>query len=104
MREDLEDRFNVAMMNIYTQAKTEAKYNATTYHQMLTDIGGLQTAHDLINSKEISDGFTALWERKCLDLTMEAMILESPEFHELFTEDEMRIVKRRLIEYGHLKR
>jgi len=86
---------------IYRRAKSEAKYNATRYLHMLDALGGLETAHILINSSAVSEGYTALWERGRLDLTVEALIWENPEYHELFTEDEIRIAKKRLIEYRY---
>ena len=101
MKSDLKERFNLAMWNIYKRAKYEAKYNATRYFQMLDENGGLETAHILINASTVSDGYTALWERKRLDLTVEALIFDNPEYHELFTEDELRIVKKRLIDYQY---
>lgn len=101
MKSDLKERFNLAMWNIYKLAKNEANYNATRYLQMLDENGGLETAHILINASTVSDGYTALWERGRLDLTVEAIIFDNPEYHELFTEDEMRIVKKRLIDYQY---
>lgn len=101
MKADLKERFNLAMWNIYKRAKYEAKYNATRYLQMLDENGGLETAHILINSSNVSDGYTALWERGRLDLTVEALIWDNPEYNKLFTEDELRIAKKRLIDYQY---
>ena len=101
MKEDVKDRFNLAMWNIYKRAKHEAKYNATRYLQMLGENGGIETAHILINASTVSDGYTALWERGRLDLTVEAVVWDNPEYHELFTEDELRIVKKRLKDYQY---
>jgi hypothetical protein len=97
----LEVQFNEAMMNIYRRAKDEAKYNASVFLQMVVNDGGLHAAKMLINSLTVSSGYTALWERGRLDLTVEAMILETPRYHQLFTEDEIRICRRRLDEYGY---
>ena len=101
MKDDLKKRFNLAMRNIYRQAKYEAKYNAKRYLQMLNENGGLETAHILINTSTVSDGYAALWERGRLDLTVEALILDNPEYHELFKQDELRIAKKRLIDYQY---
>jgi hypothetical protein len=49
----------------------------------------------------VSDGFTALWRAKRLDLTVEAHVLK-PEFESLFTSDELGIARSRLAEYGHI--
>jgi hypothetical protein len=101
MENDLIKRFNLAMWNIYKRAKYEAKYNATRYLQMLNEHEGLETAHILINAPTVSEGYTALWERGRLDLTVEALIWDNPEYHELFTENELRIAKKRLIDYQY---
>ena len=101
MKDDLKGLFNLAMWNIYKRAKYEAKYNATRYLQMLDEEGGVETAHILINTSTVSDGYTALWERGRLDLTVEALIWDNPEYHELFTEDELRNAKKRLIDYQY---
>ena len=75
---DLSQQFDGAMFEIYRRAKSEAGYNATIFFRMLSDRGGLDTAKYLINSPKVSDGYTALSLRGRLDLTVEAMIVESP--------------------------
>ena len=102
MEENLKERFNLAMWNICKRAKHEAKYNASRYLRMLDKNGGTETAHILINAPTVSDGYTALWERGRLDLTVEALLWDNPEYHVLFTEDELRIAKKRLVEYQYL--
>jgi len=99
MASPLETQFNEAMLDIYRKAKSEAKYNAIRFLQMVTDHGGIETAHILINSPTVSDGYTALWERGRLDLTVESMVLENEKFHELFSEEELAICRERLSQY-----
>jgi len=100
MKSDLERSFDAAMMGIYQRALEEAKYRATRYHQMLCDHGGLETAQLLLHSSHVSEGYTALWERGKLGLTVEALILE-PAWHDLFTYEEREIASKRLQEYGY---
>ncbi len=71
----LEGEFHGAMIDIYRRAKSEADYNATRFIGMVTDRGGLETARYLLHAVKVSDGYTALWERGRLDLTVEAVIL-----------------------------
>lgn len=97
----LENEFNAAMLNIYDRAKSEAGYNATRYLHMVGENGGLETARYLIHSKNVSDGYTSLWERGRLDLTVEALIIGNPEYHKLFTADELEICRKRLNEYKY---
>jgi hypothetical protein len=97
--EDLLHRFDKAMQDVYVRAKKEAGYNATYYLNMLHQHGGLNTARRLLTDGSVSDGFTALWERKRLDLTVENTVLQ-PEFQVLFNDDELDNARRRLAAYG----
>ena len=94
-------KFDGAMFDIYHRAKTEAKYNATVFLNMLSDRGGLSTAKFLINSRKESDGFAALFLAGRLDLTVEAMIIENPVWHSLFLPEELERAKSRLDSFGY---
>ena len=100
MASENEKRFDTEMMKIYHRARDEAKYNATRYFHMLIEQGGLRAAQTLIHSTQVSEGYTALWERKRLDLTVEALILK-PDWRELFTSEELDIAQQRLQQYGY---
>jgi hypothetical protein len=92
-------RFDKAMQDVYVRAKKEARYTATYYFDMLRQHGGLGTARRLLASNSESQGFTALWERNRLDLTVENTVLH-PEFQVLFSDDELDNARRRLMAYG----
>ena len=92
--------FDDAMMDVYLRARNECGYNATRYLQMLHEHRGLETARILLHASNVSEGYVALWERKRLDLTVEAVIL-APEWHSLFSDQERDIARRRLAEYGY---
>ena len=100
MNNEQEQRFDAAMMDIYRRALREAKYNANRYLQMLHDHRGLGTAQILIHSPTVSEGYTALWERHRLDLTVEALVLQA-EWDGLFSDEERAICRQRLLEYGY---
>jgi hypothetical protein len=99
---DVANRFDLAMYHIYQRAKSEADYNATLFLQMLYDRGGLATAKYLVSTRRPSEGYLRLYERQRLDLTVEAMIVENPEWHQLFTADELHAARRRLVEYHYM--
>jgi hypothetical protein len=101
--DDLKREFAAAMRDIYLRAKSEAGYNATYFLQMLSDLGPLETARRLVTSTQPSQGFTALWERHRLDLTVEARILEN-RFEPLFTDVEREAARERLDAYGYKPR
>lgn len=99
MVDELERRFNGAMVAIYETAKRELGYNATRFVQMLSEQGGLATARRLLWSETPSEGFTTLWEHRRLDLTVEAHVLRA-EFGPLFTEADRARARERLESYG----
>jgi hypothetical protein len=100
----IEAEFDTAMMEIYQRAKSEAHYNATIFHRMLSEKRGLATAKQLINDRAVSQGYTALWERGRLDLTVEAVVNDNPKWHSLFTEDELVRLRKRLTDYRYFDR
>lgn len=97
----LKTQFDMAMFSIYQRAKTEANYNASVFLKMLTDKKGVATAKYLINAAKPSDGYTNLFERQRLDLTVEAMVLENAKWHPLFKDEELAKAKARLNAYGY---
>lgn len=99
MNTQLKEKFHGAMLNIYHQAKSEADYNATRFLQMLGERDGVDVAKQLI--PQMSEGFTALWEKRRLDLTVEAMIVSTPKFHALFTPEEIQECHTRLEQCGY---
>ncbi|MGD9902620.1 MAG: hypothetical protein AB7U83_04040 [Vicinamibacterales bacterium] len=86
------------MMQIYLDAKRDAGYNATRFLQMLNEHGGVQTAHRLI--PHMSEGFSELWKRQRLDLTVEALVLQ-PRWAPLFSLEELAIARQRLQDCGY---
>jgi|SRR5947209_14759627 len=101
MDNPLEAAFDKAMMDIYVRAKAEANYTASIFHRMLCERGGLATAKQLINERIPSEGYTALWERGRLDLTVEAVVTDSSVWYPLFEPDELDRARRRLRDYGY---
>lgn len=101
MADDLEKQFDSAMMNIYHRAKAEANYTASFFFNMVSVNGGLATARQLINSKKPSEGYTQLYLKGRLDLTVEAVVVEETRWHSLFSPDELTKAKARLEEYRY---
>jgi len=91
--------FDLAMEDVYSKALKECGYKASYYRRMLTDYGALGTAQMLIGASQPSDGFTALWELKRLDLTVEFVALNA-RWSALFTESELATSRQRLLDYG----
>jgi hypothetical protein len=91
--------FDRRMVQIYERAKSEAGYNATYFLRMLSEHGGLETARRLVGSRQPSEGFTQLYLKGRLDLTVESLVLEET-YRELFTDELLEHARSRLREYG----
>jgi hypothetical protein len=98
---DLAQAFDEAMFSIYRRAKAEAGYKASLFLDMIATRGGLETARYLINKPQPSDGYTHLFERGRLDLTVEAMVVENDRWHSLFTSEELDKARKRLKAHGY---
>jgi hypothetical protein len=92
-------RFHDHLVEVYVRVKQETGYNATYFMQMIDELGGVATAKQLISSAHPSSGYSALWERKRLDFTVEAIAL-LPEWRPLFTDTELTAARERLEQYG----
>ncbi|HEX4771286.1 MAG TPA: hypothetical protein VH351_10665 [Bryobacteraceae bacterium] len=101
MSRELEARFDEAMMDVYRRALNECGYKATRFLHMLHEHRGPETARILLHASNVSEGYIALWERKRLDLTVEALIL-AEEWNPLFSEPERETARKRLAEYGYV--
>ena len=99
-RPSREKQFDEAMMDIYRRALTEADYKATRFLRMLLDHRGLETAHMLLATPDVSEGYTALFERRRLDLTVEALVIKK-RWRDLFTESEVCVARSRLSARGY---
>jgi hypothetical protein len=97
---DVEAAFSGAMKDIYRRAKVELGYNATYFLQMLANEGAVATARHLVMSTRPSEGFTTLWERGRLDLTVEAHVID-PQYADLFSDEMVDTARRRLAAYGY---
>lgn len=92
--------FHQAMVSIYERAKTEAGYTPSYFLGMVSELGALGTARKLLHAPAVSDGFSNLWERGRLDLTVEALVLR-PEFSWLFADEELDQARGRLDQFGY---
>lgn len=96
----IENKFNEDMKNIYFTAKRDIGYIATLFMQLVSQKGGLLAAKQLIAKEGGTYGFEVLWENRRLDLSVEALVLK-PEYESLFSDEERKLSKNRLEEYGY---
>jgi Protein of unknown function DUF262 len=92
--------FEKAARGTALRARDEAHYNPAYFMEMLATLGGVGTAKRLLHSKDLPVGFTRLWELGRLDLTIEALVVQS-QFRDLFTTDEVAVARKRLDDLGY---
>jgi len=92
--------FHTAMLDVYRKAKKETGYNASYFLRLVEEVGGLEAARRLLHAGSVSSGFSALWEKGRLDLSVEAVVLQG-RFADLFTDEELTVARDRLAEYGY---
>ena len=100
MSNNLEAQFHQEMLNVYHRAKSECRYSANRFLEMVTDHGGLAAAKQLLASKHHPEGLTRLWQEKRLDISMEALVLRDP-WRTLFSQEELRVARKRLDDLGY---
>jgi hypothetical protein len=93
--EALEKQFHRAMIGVYEAALRKCHYNASRFLQMVNEHGGVGAARILLHTPGFQYGFTELWLCKCLDLSMEALVIRE-EYAPLFTAEEHQIARERL--------
>src|SRR5690242_1825312 len=99
---DLADAFQKAAMDNYNEAKTKLGYKATRWLQMAQEHGAVDAARRLIAYPELtSEGLTAMWQAKRLDLSVEALMLR-PEFAPLFTDAERARAREILAAHNYI--
>lgn len=75
-------------------------YTPSYLIQMLNNNSAVNVARQLITKDTGTSGFIKLWEKKRLDLTIEALVIQE-KYKELFTKEEIEISCNRLKEYGY---
>jgi 5-methylcytosine-specific restriction protein A len=82
------------------EAQKALNYRPSYFLQMLGSVGGYQTVVALISQPNPSDGFAKLWEAGRLDLSVEALVLESRWRHH-FDEQLVNAAFKRLSAVGY---
>ncbi|MGC5258221.1 GmrSD restriction endonuclease domain-containing protein [Gordonia sp. DT218] len=91
--------FHNAMVDICERSKREARYNPTQFRAMVAELGGLEAARILLAKPTVSDGFSILWEKGRLDLTIEEVVRKK-QFAQLFSQEELDVAQLRLAQFG----
>ena len=95
----LEQEFQTAMLeDVYRAAVQRCHYNAKLFLEMVGRDGGVRTAKNLLRGAP-QYGFTELWERGALDLTVEHLVLQA-KWRSLFSQAELQEAADRLSSYA----
>jgi 5-methylcytosine-specific restriction enzyme A len=78
-----DEKFTIFLREKASEAERAIKYRPNYLVGMLSSDGGFQTASRLLAAPKVSEGFTRLWESGRLDLSVEALVVES-EWREHF--------------------
>ncbi len=76
-------------------------YPPTIFEKMIRKYRAVKAIEKVIDKPEPTHGFDRLKKEGRLDLSAEALILERPKFHKLFTDDLLKIASERLKEHGY---
>lgn len=99
--EELKEELRADMLNIYHECMRKHNYKPNVFFARVNSDGPIRTAMSLMMSPYPSLGFEKLWEYGDLDLTVEALILNSPKYHELFSSDQIEYCKEKMKKYGY---
>lgn len=64
------------------------------------DADAMKTAHRFLNGNRVSDGFTILADKRHLELSLEALVVDK-RFTALFTDEEANNALLRLLDAGY---
>lgn len=98
-RERLSQEFHQATLAGYRHLVRTIRYKAKSFLHMVTMDGGEATAHTLLASSTISDGFERLRQENMLNHSIEALVLD-PHYLRLFNERELHTARDRLAAVG----
>jgi hypothetical protein len=100
MNEELENQLKNELLEACRISREKFNYNPIRILQMLHEQKADEIAIQLITSPEPGEGFTKMWEKKALYLTVEAHVIK-PEYAPLFTHEVIEKARTRLHDYGY---
>lgn len=96
--DDLLKQFHHAMVSIYQRSLKETGVNHSMFLRMIHERGAHATALHLIHASHPSDGYTDLYSKSRLDLTVEALVLQN-HWGPIFQDETRLLARKRLVEY-----
>lgn len=100
MDKNQEMRFTNFLREKAKEAERRIGYRPTYFRGMLEAEGGYRTALKLLSSNDVSDGFVKLWEHGLLDLSVEALVVET-EWCQAFQPVLLALAEKKLKKAGY---
>ncbi|NLB81252.1 MAG: hypothetical protein GX800_06525 [Clostridiaceae bacterium] len=100
MCDNLVERFGNELLEAVRQCQEQLSYNPTYFLRMFHEKGPVEAAKILVNSPAPAEGFTKLWEKQRLDLTVEAHVIKD-QYNSLFEQEEIEKARKRLQDYEY---
>jgi len=97
---ELENEFYTAVMQD-VKILSKKGYTPRVFLDMIAKKGAIETAKQLVNSKEPSPGYTKLWEMGCLQYSVENQI-QDKRWQSVFTDEEREKARERLAAYNFI--
>ena len=98
---ELENEFYTAVMQD-VKILSKKSYTPRVFLDMIAKKGAIETAKQLVNSKEPSLGYTKLWEMGCLQYSVENQIQDKRWQSVHFTDEEREKARERLAAYNFI--
>jgi hypothetical protein len=95
MDKNQETRFTHFLREKAKEAERAIRYRPTYFLGMLETVGGYRTALKLLSANDVSEGFVKLWEHRRLDLSVEALVVES-EWRQVFDPVLLALAEKKL--------
>jgi predicted GNAT family N-acyltransferase len=95
---DLMKDLREAMLEIYRRSLRDTGVDHRLFHQMIIERSPHETALHLVHALKPSDGYTDLFLKKRLDLTVEALVLQA-KWTPIFADETRQQARKRLTEY-----
>lgn len=97
--ETAERKFRDFLRDTISECRTIG-YSPNRFAGMINQSNPFDAVRSLLSGRSVSEGFTTLWEKKRLDLSVEAIVLK-PEWRDHFTDAELENARRRLADMGY---
>jgi hypothetical protein len=100
MDKNQEAQFTNFLREKANEAERAIRYRPTYFLGMLEAEGGYRTARKLLSANKVSEGFTKLFMHRRLDLSVEALVVES-KWRQYFDATLLALAEKRLQESGY---